>query len=44
MTGFLATHLEILQRKDVIQYIADLLTKKNLERRGEVWREGELVF
>ncbi|XP_063679907.1 phospholipase A2 group XV-like [Bolinopsis microptera] len=46
VTGFLATHLEILQRKDVIQFIGDLLTKTNSERRGEEDREDDktLVF
>ncbi|KAL5258335.1 hypothetical protein ACHWQZ_G008986 [Mnemiopsis leidyi] len=44
VTGFLATHLEILQRKDVIQYIADLLTKKNLKKNNDIGRKGDLVF
>jgi hypothetical protein len=43
VTGFLATHLEILQRKDVIGNITELLTKKNTERRGSESMREEIV-
>ena len=44
VTGFLATHLEILQRQDVIQYLSDLLTKKKSRGTGEGAREAKESF
>ena len=34
--GFLSTHLEILQREDVSEYIVNLLKVKNLARRQKL--------